>query len=81
MGGVNIVYRFSVDGWVSRGKFSQEVQDSVRDRAEGTGCVGAIFAEVLQFVGAFFAKVLGIIPIFGVSLLANLPMSSICSFK
>ena len=37
MGGVNIVYRFSVDVGVSRGEFSQAVQDSGRDRAEGTG--------------------------------------------
>ena len=41
MGWANLVYRFSVDGWVSRGKFSQAVQDSGRDRAEGTGCVGS----------------------------------------
>ena len=53
MGGVNIVYRFSVDGWVSQGKFSQAVQDSGRDRAEVTRCVGALFADVLQFLSLF----------------------------
>ena len=53
MGGVNLVFRFSVDGWVYQGKVSQAVQDSGRDRAEGTGCVGDLFADVLQLLSLF----------------------------
>ena len=40
MDGVNLVYRFSMDGGISRGEFVKAVQDSGRDRAEGTGCEG-----------------------------------------
>ena len=47
MGGINLVYRFSVDVWVSLGKFSQAVQDSGRNRVEGTGCVSALLTNVL----------------------------------
>ena len=48
MAGVNLFYRFSMDGWFFLGKFSQAVQDSGRDGVEGTRCVGALFSDVLQ---------------------------------
>ena len=47
MGGVNLIYRFSVDGGISQGEFSQAVQDSGRDHAEGTGCMGALSSDIL----------------------------------
>ena len=53
MGRLNLVYRFIVDGWFSRGKFSQAVQESGRGRVEVSGCVGAPFADVLQFLSPF----------------------------
>ena len=47
MVGVNLIYRFSMDGGISRGEFGEAVQDSGRDRAEGNGCVGAVLSDVL----------------------------------
>ena len=47
MVGVNLIYRVSMDGGISRGDFGKAVQDSRRDRAEGTGCVGALLSDVL----------------------------------
>ena len=47
MGRVNLVYRFSLDGGISRGEFIQAVQDSGRDRAEGFGCIGALLSDIL----------------------------------
>ena len=47
MVGVNLIYRFSVDGGISRVEFSQALQDSGRDCAEGTGCMGALLSDVL----------------------------------
>ena len=47
MVGVNLIYRFSVDGGISRGEFSQAVHDSVRDRVEGTGCMGDLLSDLL----------------------------------
>ena len=47
MVGVNIIHRFSVDGGISQGGFSQAVQDSGRDRAEGTGCMDDLLSDVL----------------------------------
>ena len=44
---VNLIYRFSMDGGISRVEFSEAVQDSGRDCAEGTGCVGALFSDIL----------------------------------
>ena len=41
-----------MDGFLE-GKFSQVVQDSGRDHAEGTGFVGALFADILQFMSLF----------------------------
>ena len=53
MGKVNLVNRFRVDGWVSRGKFSQAVQESGGNLAESTGCLGALFDNVLQLLSLF----------------------------
>ena len=47
MVGVNLIYRFSMDGGISRGEFIQAVQDSGRDRVEGTWCMVAILSDVL----------------------------------
>ena len=44
---VNIIHRFSMDRDFSRGEFGEAVQDSGRDRAEGTGCVGSLLSDVL----------------------------------
>ena len=44
-----------VDGWVSWGKFGQEVLDSGTDCEEGTGCVGDLFANAIQLL-YFFAE-------------------------
>ena len=41
-----------MDGFLE-GKFSQAVQDSRRNCAEVTGCVGALFADVLQLLSLF----------------------------
>ena len=53
MVGLNLIYRFSVDGGVSRGAFSQAVQDSGWDRAECTGFMGAVLSDVLKFLSLF----------------------------
>ena len=47
MVGVNIIYCFSMDGEIYQGEFGEAVQDSGRDRAVGTGCVGALLSDVL----------------------------------
>ena len=47
MVGVNLIYRFSMDGGIYRGEFGEAVQDYRRDFAEGTGCVGALLYDVL----------------------------------
>ena len=44
-----------MDGFLE-GKFIQAVKDSGRDCAEGTGCVGALFADVLQLLSLFFIR-------------------------
>ena len=47
MVGVNLIYRFCVNGGISKGEFSRAVQDPARDRAEGSGCMGALFSDVI----------------------------------
>ena len=47
MVGVDFIHRLRMNQGFSRGDFGEAVQDSGRDRAEGTGCVGALFSEVL----------------------------------
>ena len=47
MVGVNLIYRFRMDGGFSQSEFGEAVQDSGRDRAEGTGCVGDLFSGLL----------------------------------
>ena len=44
---VDFVYRLRLNRGFSRGEFSEVVQDSGRDRAEGTGCMGALLSNVL----------------------------------
>ena len=50
---VNLGYRFSMDGGISQGEFIQVVQDSGRDCAEGTTCIGAILSDVLYLLSLF----------------------------
>ena len=47
MVGVNLIYRFRMDGGISWGELSQAVQDYGRDSAEVTGCMGALLSDVL----------------------------------
>ena len=47
MVGVDSVYPPRINRCVSQGEFSEAVQDSGRDCAEGTGCVGALLSDVL----------------------------------
>ena len=47
MVGVYFIYRFIMNGGISRGDFDEAIQDYGRYRAEGTGCVGALLSNVL----------------------------------
>ena len=47
MVGVDFIYPLRMNQGLSRGDFSEAVQDSGRDRAEGNGCVGDLLLEVL----------------------------------
>ena len=47
MVGVDFIYRLRMNQGFSRGEFGEAFQDSRRDRAEGTGCVGSLFSDVL----------------------------------
>ena len=47
MVGVYFVYRLRMNQGFSQGNFGEAVQDSGRDRAEGNGCVGDLFSDVL----------------------------------
>ena len=47
MVGVDFVYRLRLNRGFSRGEFGEAFQDSGRDRAEGAGCVGVLFSDVL----------------------------------
>ena len=47
MVGVNLIYRFGMEGGISRGGFGEAVQDSRRDRVEGIGCVVSLLSDVL----------------------------------
>ena len=46
MVGVDFVYRLRMNRRFSHGEFGEAVQDSRRDRAEGTGCVGDILSDM-----------------------------------
>ena len=50
MGRVNRVHRCRLDGGLPGGKFCEAVEDSGRDRAENTGCVSALFADIFQLL-------------------------------
>ena len=47
MVGVDFIYRFRMNGGIYRGEFGEAVQDSGRDRVEGTRCVGALLFDIL----------------------------------
>ena len=46
MVGVYFIYRFRMNGGISRGEFGEAVQDSGRDRVEGIRCVGDLLSNV-----------------------------------
>ena len=53
MVGVYFIYRFIMNGGISRGDFDEAIQDYGRYRAEGTGCVGALLSNVLSLLSPF----------------------------
>ena len=53
MAGVDFIYCFIMNGGISRGEFGEAVQDSGKDRAKGTGCVGALLSDVIYLLSLF----------------------------
>ena len=50
MGRVNRVHRCRTDGRIPLGRFCEAVEDSGGDRAESTGYVSALFADVFKLL-------------------------------
>ena len=53
MVGVDFIYLFRMNGGIYRGEFGKAVQDSGRDHAETTGCVGVLLSNVLKLLSLF----------------------------